>query len=125
LDGPPPKRARTEDSTTSSLDAPAGTGGNGIKIKVNGAAAVKPTETVVEAVAGKKKSKFWVYAVEPVAGPQVDASAADFEMSDSTLRHQNSLSSEDRSSAGARVYGESEERSLRDGESGSASMDES
>lgn len=37
------------------------------KLKINGAAAIKPTETVVETVAGKKKSKFWYYAVEPVS----------------------------------------------------------
>ena len=41
-----------------------------LKLKTNGAAALKPTETVVEAVAGKKKSRFWVYAVEPIAPPQ-------------------------------------------------------
>ena len=71
LDGPPTKRARTDDSAVSghSGDAPQTNGtGNNMKIKVNGAAAMKPTETAVEAVAGKKKSKFWYYAVEPVAG---------------------------------------------------------
>ena len=69
LDGPPTKRARTDDSAVSdhSGDAPQTNGtGNNMKIKVNGAAAMKPTETAVEAVAGKKKSKFWFYAVEPV-----------------------------------------------------------
>jgi hypothetical protein len=78
---PPPKRARTEESTVSthSTDEPGpgpstGTSmepqrvGSGFKIRINGAAAVKPTETVVEQIAGKKKSKFWVYAVEPLAG---------------------------------------------------------
>ncbi|KAH9858015.1 hypothetical protein C2E23DRAFT_802329 [Lenzites betulinus] len=72
LDGPPPKRAKTDDSAVSgnSGDASGGPGkaGSGLKIKINGAAAMKPTETAVEAVAGKKKSKFWYYAVEPVAG---------------------------------------------------------
>ncbi|KAI1789828.1 hypothetical protein LXA43DRAFT_1019768 [Ganoderma leucocontextum] len=71
LDEPPPKRARTDDSAVSgnSGDAPPtnGKSGSGLKIKINGAAAVKPTETAVEAIAGKKKSKFWYYAVEPVA----------------------------------------------------------
>ncbi len=80
LDGPPPKRARTNDSAVSgsSVDvAPAnGNSSNGLKIKINGAAAVKSTETAVEAVAGKKKSKFWYYAVEPVSGPP-PISAAD------------------------------------------------
>ena len=67
LDEPPPKRARTADSAVSgnSSDvAPhntkAASAAGGLKIKVNGAAAVKPTETAVEAIAGKKKSKFWV-----------------------------------------------------------------
>lgn len=72
LDEPPPKRARTDDSAMSgnSGDAPStnGNSGSGLKIKINGAAAVKPTETAVEAIAGKKKSKFWYYAVEPVVG---------------------------------------------------------
>ena len=84
LDVPPPKRARTEESTTSSLDLPAvPTSGKGIKLKVNGAAAVKPTETLVETVAGKKKSKFWVYAVEPVAGTATEPPLTDYDMSDS------------------------------------------
>ena len=72
LDEPPLKRARTDDSAMSgnSGDAPPvnGNSGGGLKIKINGAAAMKPTETAVEAIAGKKKSKFWYYAVEPVAG---------------------------------------------------------
>lgn len=38
-----------------------------------GAAAMKPTETAVEVVPGKKKSKFWYYAVEPIAGAQAPA----------------------------------------------------
>ena len=71
LDELPPKRARTDDSAMSgnSGDAPVtnGNSGSGLKIKINGAAAIKPTETAVEAIAGKKKSKFWYYAVEPVA----------------------------------------------------------
>lgn len=121
LDGHPPKRARTEESTTSSLDPPvaATASGNGIKLKVNGAAAVKPTETLVETVAGKKKSKFWVYAVEPVAGTPVEPPPTDYEMSDSTTQNQNGAYSEDASSTGPRGLAESEERSLRDGESGS------
>jgi len=76
-----PKRARTEESTASvgSADAsPASTvqtqsatNANGTetkkgRLKATGAAALKPTEMIVEQVAGKKKSKFWIYAVEPV-----------------------------------------------------------
>ncbi|KAH9944232.1 uncharacterized protein BXZ73DRAFT_87172 [Epithele typhae] len=72
LDEPPPKRARTDESAASGdLDniAPSnGKSGSGLKIKINGAAAVKTTETAVEAIAGKKKSKFWYYAVEPIPG---------------------------------------------------------
>lgn len=74
---PPPKRARTEESTMSANSADVlshsangasdGTG-NGLKIKISGAAALKPTEIAMEQVAGKKKSKFWVYAVEPIPG---------------------------------------------------------
>jgi len=73
------KRARTEESTvsTNSLDrhTPADAQGavGELKVKVNGAAAVKPTETVVEQIAGKKKSKFWVYAVEPVPNKALPA----------------------------------------------------
>jgi hypothetical protein len=36
--------------------------------KKHGAASVKPTEIAVEQVGGKKKSKFWFYAVEPIPG---------------------------------------------------------
>ncbi|OCH94673.1 hypothetical protein OBBRIDRAFT_788928 [Obba rivulosa] len=67
-------RARTEDSSISNhsaeVQAPAVSGGNGLRMKVHGAAAIKPSETAVEAVAGKKKSKFWYYAVEPIPVPQ-------------------------------------------------------
>ena len=81
LDGPPPpKRARTDDSAVSgnSGDAPVQSGkANGsLKVKVNGAAAMKPTEMAVETVAGKKKSKFWYYAVEPIPGPPAPNGAA-------------------------------------------------
>lgn len=78
LDGPPPKRARTDDSATSgnsgeAAPATSGKANSGLKIKINGAAAMKPTETAVEAIAGKKKSKFWFYAVEPVSGAPLPA----------------------------------------------------
>jgi hypothetical protein len=64
-----PKRSRTDESsgsTGSGEGPPANSGKAGIKLKANGAAAIKPTERVVEQIAGKKKSKFWVYAVEPI-----------------------------------------------------------
>ena len=70
----PPKRARTEESTTSSGST--GLPGSEVapaeseqKVKNPGSAAMKPNEIPVEQVNGKKKSKFWYYAVEPVAGP--------------------------------------------------------
>ncbi|OJA19543.1 hypothetical protein AZE42_01461 [Rhizopogon vesiculosus] len=71
----PLKRARTEESTTSSTTAgwpPAlqADSSDGVsKAKANGAAAVKPTEIAVEQLGGKKKSKFWFYAVEPIPTP--------------------------------------------------------
>ncbi|TCD62981.1 hypothetical protein EIP91_006163 [Steccherinum ochraceum] len=71
LDGPPPKRARTVDSTSSGDVQPSASSSGSKSLrppKVSGAAAVKPTETAVEAIAGKKKSKFWFYAVEPIPG---------------------------------------------------------
>lgn len=51
-------------------------------MKTSGAAAVKPTEVVVEQVAGKKKSKFWYYAVEPTNGALVEPSNASVNHSD-------------------------------------------
>lgn len=72
-----PKRARTEESTISTTSAEALSAAasgaslgesSGLKIKIHGAAAVKPTETVLEQVAGRKRSKFWYYAVEPIFG---------------------------------------------------------
>ncbi|KAI8968152.1 hypothetical protein BD414DRAFT_504263 [Trametes punicea] len=67
LDGLPQRRrrARPPDQSHSAL-----------KIKINGAAKIKPTEMAVEAVPGKKKSKFWYYAVEPIPGPPVPTDAA-------------------------------------------------
>ncbi|KAG1841719.1 hypothetical protein C8R48DRAFT_54313 [Suillus tomentosus] len=71
----PSKRARTEESTMSSTSAgwppvlPAENSNGVSKAKANGAAAVKPTEIAVEQLGGKKKSKFWFYAVEPISAP--------------------------------------------------------
>ncbi|KAK7064079.1 peptidase family M3-domain-containing protein [Favolaschia claudopus] len=74
---PRTKRARTEDSTmsTGSADAVSSTShgaSNNIKLKNSGAAALKPTEVAMEQIAGKKRSKFWVYAVEPIPGVDAD-----------------------------------------------------
>lgn len=70
----PPKRARTEESTTSSGStglpgSEAAPAESEQKVNNSGSAAMKPNEIPVEQVNGKKKSKFWYYAVEPVAGP--------------------------------------------------------
>lgn len=75
MDEPRPKRARTEESTISvvsvddlggsaSTHGTSGANGNGPS-----AAAVKPNEIAMEQVAGRKKSKFWYYAVEPIPTP--------------------------------------------------------
>jgi hypothetical protein len=60
--------------STSSTDAgPSSSHENGssaLKVKASGAAALKPTEVAVENLVGKKRSKFWVYAIEPVATPE-------------------------------------------------------
>jgi hypothetical protein len=82
------KRARTDDSSmsTHSMDVDedghaASSSANGkkhaLKLKSSSAAALKPNEVALEQVAGKKKSKFWVYAVEPVgSGQQTDEDVA-------------------------------------------------
>ncbi|KAF7339316.1 hypothetical protein MSAN_02145200 [Mycena sanguinolenta] len=68
------KRARTEESTmsTGSVDAASTTSHSaqsGLKLKSSGAAALKPNEVAMEQIAGKKRSKYWVYAVEPAVEP--------------------------------------------------------
>ncbi|TBU34737.1 hypothetical protein BD311DRAFT_784317 [Dichomitus squalens] len=146
LDEPPPKRARTDDSAVSgtSGDAPPptnGKAGNGLRIKINGAAAIKPTETAVEAVAGKKKSKFWYYAVEPVPGvpapaverpptfdraPQseVDKADADDAMSDEPSGNGARYPSTSPSASGSNAEG-LYEKSIGGSLSPTSSMDES
>lgn len=66
---PPQKRARTEESQTSaqSTDRPVIENIGGVRVKTSGAAALKPSEVAMEQIAGRKKSKFWVYAVEPTS----------------------------------------------------------
>lgn len=143
LDGPPPKRARTTDSAGSSGDAPPpvpAPSAKPIKVKTNGAAALKPTETVVEAVAGKKKSKFWVYAVEPIASAQhvvPEVQTADVDMEDNVgtssfngYRGQRGTSSvtddgDRASSAEVRTNGDTYQKSLEGSLSPTSSMDES
>lgn len=60
---PPHKRARTEESSIGTGSPPPEK--NGLRLKSSSAAALKPNEVAMEQVAGKKRSKFWVYAVEP------------------------------------------------------------
>lgn len=65
------KRARTEERSASSAPSDSLTyptsESNGPAPKENGAAAIKGHEIAMEQVPGKKKSKFWFYAVEPAA----------------------------------------------------------
>lgn len=79
LDDFPHKRARTEESTGSissadfghdrhSSGTPLGETSSAGATKKHGAASVKPTEIAMEQIGGKKKSKFWFYAVEPIPG---------------------------------------------------------
>jgi len=112
LDEPPSKRARTEDTLSvksgvsdvvidSPVDLPAE---KPLPVKHSGAAAVKPTEVAMEQIAGRKKSRFWYYAVEPAvsaspAVPPVHQNAntcagSDFTSSESTAvpRLEGSLS---------------------------------
>ncbi|GJE85822.1 hypothetical protein PsYK624_019010 [Phanerochaete sordida] len=128
VEKPPAKRARTEESgTASSREGSAPTGPGGIKFKGNGAAAVKPTEMVVEAVAGKKKSKFWVYAVEPIAQAQVQPPVEDVEMAEAGAEnghlHGGSLR-DDASSVGGRDGIESQDVSIPGSSSPEPSMDD-
>lgn len=87
----PSKRARTEDSAVStddSMGGPSATSINGAKVKGSGAAALKPTEMAVDNLPGKKKSKFWVYAVEPIPvapDAQTTIPSANGDMTDATM----------------------------------------
>ncbi|TFK77353.1 hypothetical protein BDN72DRAFT_784428 [Pluteus cervinus] len=71
LDEPPPKRVRTEVARAHSTEALQPINGNSLSNGKNArssAAALKATEYAVEKLPGKKKSKFWIYAVEPIQG---------------------------------------------------------
>ena len=74
---PPVKRART-DSSGASVDLHAIAVHEPHKPQQSsaGAATVRPNEVIVEQVAGKKKSKFWYYAVETLPGSTPSASGA-------------------------------------------------
>lgn len=115
LDEPPPKRARTEDTLSvksgisdmaidSSVDLPVAPVEKALQVKQSSAAAVKPTEVAMEQIGGRKKSRFWYYAVEPVSAPPAAApthetgntrgAGSDFTSSESTVvpRLEGSLS---------------------------------
>jgi hypothetical protein len=115
LDEPPSKRARTEDTLSvksgvsdmaidSSVDLPVAPVEKPLQVKDNGAAVVKPTEVAMEQIGGRKKSRFWYYAVEPVSAPPAVAptheagntlgAGSDFTSSESTVvpRLEGSLS---------------------------------
>jgi hypothetical protein len=65
-DPPPSKRARTEDSMDSGISGENNTNNDqksGSRLR-NGAAGLKKNEVALEQIPGKKRSRFWVYAVE-------------------------------------------------------------
>jgi len=86
-EGPSAKRARTEERSVSSapsdtMMSPTSQADSSLPPKQGGAAAVKPSETAVEQVAGRKRSKFWYYAVEPVAPPSNSATPSSMQSMD-------------------------------------------
>ncbi|KAF7981102.1 hypothetical protein HWV62_34811 [Athelia sp. TMB] len=91
---PPTKRARTEESTASaSSDFGQSSGsvrGDSISSTAikHSAAAIKPGEIPLERVQGKKGSKFWFYAVEPIPG-QTGAPAANGASASEANGHSN------------------------------------
>lgn len=114
-DEPPSKRARTEDTLSvksgisdmvidSSVDLPVAPVEKALPVKHSGPAAIKPTEVALEQIGGRKKSRFWYYAVEPVSAPPAAApthetgntrgAGSDFTSSESTVvpRLEGSLS---------------------------------
>ena len=61
---PEPKRAKTDESSVSTYSDGNSSKGTGPSKDI--ASGLKPTEIATEQVSGRKKSKFWYYAVEPV-----------------------------------------------------------
>jgi hypothetical protein len=112
LDEPPSKRARTEDTLSvksgvsdMAIDSPVDSPDErDLQVKHSSAAAIKPTEVAMEQIAGRKKSRFWYYAVEPIpelptAAPthgngNIRGAGSDFTSSESTAvpRLEGSLS---------------------------------
>jgi len=60
---PEPKRAKTDESSISAYSDTHSSKGTGPS--KDSASALKPTEFAADQVTGRKKSKFWYYAVEP------------------------------------------------------------
>jgi hypothetical protein len=81
VEGPPPKRARTEDTLSvksgvsdKAVDSPIALPvEKPLPVKPSGTAAIKPTEVAIDQIAGRKKSRFWYYAVEPLPAPPTAA----------------------------------------------------
>ena len=112
LDGAPSKRARTEDTLSVKsgvsdkvIDSPvASPVERPLQMTHSGAIAIKPTEVAMEQIKGRKKSRFWYYAVEPIPAPPIAApvhengngrgAGSDFTSSESTAvpRLEGSLS---------------------------------
>ncbi|KAJ7070860.1 hypothetical protein C8F01DRAFT_1108110 [Mycena amicta] len=98
---PRTKRARTEESTMSTGSGDGGstashgvTNGNG-KLKTSVAAALRPNEIALEQIAGKKRSKFWVYAVEPAPGGEPEPpSGEDYNGADSVQGNESDMAME-------------------------------
>lgn len=63
-EAPEPKRAKTDESSVSAYSD--GHSSKGAGPSKDSASALKPSEFATEQVGGRKKSKFWYYAVEPV-----------------------------------------------------------
>ena len=88
----------------SEVDLPVAPVEKALQVNHPGATAIKPTEVAMEQVGGRKKSRFWYYAVEPVSAPPAAAPAhevgnthgagSDFTSSESTVvpRLEGSLS---------------------------------
>lgn len=103
MDGPPPKRARTEESTVSDGISVASEGTRAAS-KTSKPNLLKPTEKAMDQIAGKKKSKFWFYAVEPAQG--VEASEAPPSSHASSVTGDGDVTMEDQDSRAPSVEAE-------------------
>ena len=85
---PEPKRAKTDESSISAYSD--GHSSKGTGPSKDSASVLKPNEFATEQVGGKKKSKFWYYAVEPVSA--VDGNSTNGQQS---LHEQNGYTDHD------------------------------